>query len=66
MKRLFFRPLLFLIAASGVNAQELNKDAITTEVVRIMDSINKSKESQEKARQRKKVGMIKYQLEVIQ
>jgi hypothetical protein len=41
MKRLFFRPLLFLIAASGVNAQELNKDAITTEVVRIMDSINK-------------------------
>jgi hypothetical protein len=38
MKRLFFRPLLFLIAASGVNAQELNKDAITTEVVRIMDS----------------------------
>lgn len=53
MKKIIFSTIAFLLVASGVNAQELNKDAITTEVVRIMDSINKVKESQEKAKPKK-------------
>jgi hypothetical protein len=55
MKKIVFSTIAFLIVASGVNAQELNKDAITAEVVRVMDSINKVKESQEKAKPKKEV-----------
>lgn len=55
MKKIVFSTIAFLLVASGVNAQELNKDAITAEVVRVMDSINKVKESQEKVKPKKEV-----------
>jgi hypothetical protein len=56
MKKLLIA--LFIISTAVLQAQDVNKDAISKEVVRVLDSINKVKAAEEKA---KKKFMIKYQ-----
>ena len=51
MKNFLFA--LFLMSAGALQAQELNKDAVSKEVVRILDSINKVKVAEEKAKPKK-------------
>jgi hypothetical protein len=53
--------LFFIISTAVLQAQDVNKDAISKEVVRVLDSINKVKAAEEKAKPKKKYGMIKYQ-----
>lgn len=51
MKKLLFA--LLILSAGALQAQDGNKDAITKEVVRILDSINKVKVAEEKAKPKK-------------
>jgi hypothetical protein len=51
MKKLLFA--LFILGAGALQAQDLNKDAISKEVVRVLDSINKVKAAEEKAKPKK-------------
>ena len=44
---------LFLVSTGVLQAQEINRDEISREVVRIMDSINKVKAAEEKAKPKK-------------
>jgi len=53
MKNFLFA--LFIMSAGALQAQELKKDAISKEVVRILDSINKAKVAEEKAKPKKDV-----------
>lgn len=51
MKKLLLS--VFILSVGTFQAQELNRDAISKEVVRILDSINKVKVSEEKAKPKK-------------
>lgn len=51
MKKLLFA--LFILGAGALQAQDLNKDAISKEVVRVLDSINKLKATEEKVKPKK-------------
>ncbi|WP_026708837.1 porin [Flavobacterium frigidarium] len=51
MKKLLFA--LFILGAGALQAQDLNKDAISKEVVRVLDSINKLKAAEENAKPKK-------------
>ncbi|UQD55316.1 porin [Flavobacterium sp. K5-23] len=55
MKKIIFSTITLLLLVSLANAQEVKKDEITKEVVRILDSINKVKETQEKAKPKKEL-----------
>jgi hypothetical protein len=45
----------FIISTAVLQAQDVNKDAISKEVVRVLDSINKVKAAEEKAKPKKEV-----------
>lgn len=51
MKNFLFA--LFIMSAGALQAQELKKDAVSKEVVRILDSINKAKVAEEKVKPKK-------------
>ncbi len=51
MKKLLFA--LFILGAGALQAQDGNKAAISKEVVRVLDSINKAKTAEEKAKPKK-------------
>lgn len=51
MKKLLI--VLFIISTAVLRAQDINKDAISKEVVRVLDSINKVKVAEEKAKPKK-------------
>jgi hypothetical protein len=53
MKKLLIA--LFIISTAVLQAQDVNKDAISKEVVRVLDSINKVKAAEEKAKPKKEV-----------
>jgi len=51
MKKLLIA--LFIVSTAVLQAQDVNKDAISKEVVRVLDSINKVKAAEEKAKPKK-------------
>ena len=51
MKKLLIA--LLIISTAVLQAQDVNKDAISKEVVRVLDSINKVKAAEEKAKPKK-------------
>lgn len=51
MKKLLFA--LLILGAGALQAQDVNKDAISKEVVRVLDSINKAKAAEEKTKPKK-------------
>jgi hypothetical protein len=51
MKKLLIA--LFIISTAVLQAQDVNKDAISKEVVRVLDSINKAKVAEEKVKPKK-------------
>lgn len=51
MKKLLFASLVMVTCM--VNAQDINKDAVAKEVVRVLDSINKVKAAEEKSKPKK-------------
>lgn len=53
MKKLLIA--LLIISTAVLQAQDVNKDAISKEVVRVLDSINKVKAAEEKAKPKKEV-----------
>jgi hypothetical protein len=53
MKKLLIA--FFIISTAVLQAQDVNKDAISKEVVRVLDSINKVKAAEEKAKPKKEV-----------
>jgi hypothetical protein len=52
MKKLL---IALIISTAVLQAQDVNKDAISKEVVRVLDSINKVKAAEEKAKPKKEV-----------
>ena len=53
MKKILFAGLLFISFA--VNAQDVNKDAVKKEVIRVLDSINKAKQAETSSTTKKEV-----------